>query len=662
MHAELDRNEILKAIGRELYVQEKRIELRVFKRQREERLWRLTVERTEDFSQLDENLEGADAWWPEPEKGIADVLAVIPEEEQIILRYASTTPPDTNQKIFIYPPSFLESLRNAWNDLDWYNQICRKYELLLSHSFQSNISPFFKDAFTFRLKWLRDAQRGSFRLLDYSCGFLWGPPGTGKTTTLGVLLSEYLLKFPDNKILLLSTTNVAVDEALTSIDKALEKAQRHIPDALSLRNKIKRIGAHFRPEYYAGRNHLLPASDERILEELIKHESLKPNPEDAQKYAAWKEKKEFFQKQMKRKAREVIKNSSLCALTSTRALFQLDILREFYPFDLIVFDESSQMSKAHALAIAPLGKSAIFAGDPKQLSPIVKATQPDVLKWLGESIFLYMRDDLNNTVMLTEQSRMVVPICKIVSNVFYNRKLVVAMDKISDPAWRKERQISALPNIKPVTLTPVDAEGTWSQKYGGFIRFDSAKKAVEAVALMIGKGVEPSKIAILTPFRAQRRLIRVMLRNHNVTRVLASTVHRVQGSERHVIIFDPVCGSSDFLSDDNGMRLINVAISRAMALLIILLSEGDKTNEVFNQISKMITHSEISESPIPLSEVVLTNGFPENFIGKFVEFPIGICKIIGLEREGNDPKVKVLDIESGRERKFSIRILKEKVV
>ena len=36
---------------------------------------------------------------------------------------------------------------------------------------------------------------------------LWGPPGTGKTTTLGVLVAEYLDRHPGAKVLLLSTTN-----------------------------------------------------------------------------------------------------------------------------------------------------------------------------------------------------------------------------------------------------------------------------------------------------------------------------------------------------------------------------------------------------------------------------------------------------------------------
>lgn len=55
MTSQLDRNEILNAINRELYLQVKFIELRVTSRQRDEKLWRLTIERVDDFSQLDES-------------------------------------------------------------------------------------------------------------------------------------------------------------------------------------------------------------------------------------------------------------------------------------------------------------------------------------------------------------------------------------------------------------------------------------------------------------------------------------------------------------------------------------------------------------------------------------------------------------------------------
>ena len=54
--------------------------------------------------------------------------------------------------------------------------------------------------------------------------FIWGPPGTGKTSTIGAIGEE--LWNADRSVLLVSHTNAAVDQALLRIGLALgEKAE-----------------------------------------------------------------------------------------------------------------------------------------------------------------------------------------------------------------------------------------------------------------------------------------------------------------------------------------------------------------------------------------------------------------------------------------------------
>jgi hypothetical protein len=53
-----------------------------------------------------------------------------------------------------------------------------------------------------------------------------------------------------------------------------------------------------------------------------------------------------------------------------------------------------------------------------------------------------------------------------------------------------------------------------------------------------------------------------------------STVHRAQGSERRLVIFDPVCPTADFVAGEEGMRLVNMAFSRAQCRLIVMLQHG----------------------------------------------------------------------------------------
>lgn len=64
--------------------------------------------------------------------------------------------------------------------------------------------------------------------------FIWGPPGSGKTRTLGSLLAELLHQ--DKRILLTSTTNAAVDQALDQL------AQNPMGHPFFERHQIVRLG------------------------------------------------------------------------------------------------------------------------------------------------------------------------------------------------------------------------------------------------------------------------------------------------------------------------------------------------------------------------------------------------------------------------------------
>ena len=89
-------------------------------------------------------------------------------------------------------------------------------------------------------------------------------------------------------------------------------------------------------------------------------------------------------------------------------------------FDLIIFDEASQVGRAQSLALATLAGKVVYAVDPKQLSPIVQSKDSQhVTRRLGFSMFEDMNPDSITTCFLNEQSRMSQTICRTVSRVFY---------------------------------------------------------------------------------------------------------------------------------------------------------------------------------------------------------------------------------------------------
>jgi superfamily I DNA and/or RNA helicase len=129
--------------------------------------------------------------------------------------------------------------------------------------------------------------------------------------------------------------------------------------------------------------------------------------------------------------------------------------------------------------------------------------------------------------------------------------------------------------------------GEWSQKYGGPIRRESALLIRDLIS-SLHRRETGRDILILTPFRAQRVLIRSLLNKSGLSSVTVSTVHRAQGTEREVVIFDPVNGESRFLQKPKAANLINVALSRAKRRLIIVLSPADRRNVLLDRIARAV--------------------------------------------------------------------------
>lgn len=81
------------------------------------------------------------------------------------------------------------------------------------------------------------------KAIRHSVSFLWGPPGTGKTQTLGALVSGFYAK--DERTLICSNTNQAVDQVLLKLARNLRE-QGRLGDLED--GKIVRVGRISQPE------------------------------------------------------------------------------------------------------------------------------------------------------------------------------------------------------------------------------------------------------------------------------------------------------------------------------------------------------------------------------------------------------------------------------
>jgi len=621
------------ALNAELSATPEYYDFKVLHAERDGGLWRVTLEPGYVFAEgqrpgsasaqalLDDSLDGASAWWGAPSKGGASVLAVLAEDDQLVLQNASGPPPPEGHLIRLYPTRFLNAVTNAWWDTPWAEQaLACLPDLSSPQPLNSSTQGMALTGEPFR--WLRPAQRAALALIQHSSGFLWGPPGTGKTTTLGVLLAEYLDRHPHARVLLLSTTNQAVDQATLAVDKALQKGRRE-----HLRGEVQRLGTRFDAAAYEGREHLIPTQDRELITRLARAEADRPSARDAQALKAWADRVAALRDELRASSLKVLQRCRLASMTTTRAAFTLKTLRELSadgepPFDLLVFDEASQVSLAHALMLMPLGRARLFAGDPQQLSPVLRSDDRLARRWLGRSAFAEMPRAGASVALLDEQSRMAPPIGELVSQLFYDGALRVAADSAASHDWQTARQ-RALGDIAAdvhVHIHRVKTDGGWVAAERGPLRRESAEAIAELLEKALASGQwRPEELIVLTPFRAQRALICQRLRARGLPEQLrVSTVHRAQGSEAPVVLFDPADGAQPFLHGEEAQRLLNVGLSRAQAKLVLFVSPADAASPLLAPLMQRLRLAGDTRAATPLLALAREPGFPANALGQRV--------------------------------------------
>ena len=623
--------------------------------EREGELWRLTLDPGAAWSELgpakvalDEAFDDARAWWGAPGRGGAGVLAVIPEDDQVVLRGTTSLPPGRGRLLRLYPLRFLAALEAVWSDPGW--AACAAAAMTgLSAPSRTQALPLPGAPYP----WLRPAQRRALGLPEHDNGFLWGPPGTGKTTVLGVLLAEYLEASPSARVLLLSTTNQAVDQATVSVDRALEQAGRG-----ALRRTVRRIGSQFAAESYAGRDHLLPTVDRDLVQRLARAEAERPAPDDVERLAAWRDRVSVLRRRLRARSVETLQEARLASMTVTRATFGLADLRRLPAYDLVVFDEASQVALAQVLALAPLGRARLFAGDPRQLSPVIRSASREAKRWLARSAFAVMPRSGSAVCLLDEQSRMAPPLCDLVGEVFYDGQLRVAADAACDPGWHvaRTRPFGPLPADAHLTLLEVDAKGGWSDRLRGPTRPSSAERIAALVREALDAGhASPSEIVVLTPFRAQRALLRQALAARGAAGVRVGTVHRAQGSEAPFVLFDPVDGTHPFLAGDEAVRLVNVALSRAQAKVVVALSARDRTGPVTGRLWQRERLRREGVEAVPIGELAARPGFPASAVGRTVRIGRHVGEVSGVSRDGT--QLALTNRTTGAEQAFDVATL-----
>jgi hypothetical protein len=428
---------------------------------------------------------------------------------------------------------------------------------------------------------------------------VWGPPGTGKTRTLASAALTRVLSGANQdderqKILVLSYTNVALDNAVSAIIDAFKLV---CPDAspadIAERAGLVRLGPSTRLDeeervWANAAFDRLAEGDRRFmvalatLEEFAGHvdsQSLKRRAARTLRRVHAREESGSVPQSVSEARRQLERRMNavemraldeapiVCATLSQLHLRADDFIERNWTAAYV--DELSIAGVARLVPVVELQCPIFGFGDFMQLPPIVRSSDKYARRMLGTHLFeLLGLDDAEShdgrRTMLERQYRMARDICRAVSSHFYKNRLQTA-DVVDDRQQRLEKPIGFVDSRE---LGPeVVSAGT------------SKRNAVHAqicarlVRTLLGRDV--ADIGVISPYGAQAEAIKRELSDEisQVDALDVSTVHSYQGREKQVVIFDAVVAPGErlgFLDDVNPSleNLLNVAISRARECVI----------------------------------------------------------------------------------------------
>ena len=241
-------------------------------------------------------------------------------------------------------------------------------------------------------------------------------------------------------------------------------------------------------------------------------------------------------------------------------------------FDVVLFDEASQVTLPLAIMGMLAGNKYIFIGDENQLAPVTSFAEEGIAR---TSIFAYLSGHGNET-MLNMTYRLNDVLADWPSRTFYNAELKSSPDaadrrlQLSSQATRWDFVLD--PRSPAVFLDLCHRNTTIRSR-------TEAETVVELIMALLMHGISPDEIGVVVPYRAQSRLIRSLLRRTIEDEliwkeVVVDTVERMQGQEREVVLVSFATASpafaaqvADFLFQP---QRLNVAVTRPRTKLILV--------------------------------------------------------------------------------------------
>lgn len=272
-----------------------------------------------------------------------------------------------------------------------------------------------------------------------------------------------------------------------------------------------------------------------------------------------------------------------CTLLSMRASFPLE--RDVV--DRLVIDEAAQCAPIYAAPALARARRAMFTGDVAQLPPVYTLdAQVDerLAHGLDDAATAPFRMSASSTcsAQAVAEARARTRL-SLVEHFRSQAEIVALASRWSGYALDVRTPPRSLADVSPRLRAAVEVlsvRGVGARAREGVVNEAEAAHAIELATALVADGVDPSDIAVLSPFVGQSLRIERELGARGLASIVVSTVHRLQGGERRVVVFSITATERRHLRWlAERPHLLHVATSRAQDHLIVLVDPDAARNE-----------------------------------------------------------------------------------
>jgi hypothetical protein len=400
---------------------------------------------------------------------------------------------------------------------------------------------------------------------------LQGPPGTGKTETTAIATFFRILarRSAGDIVIITVPTHKALDELLLRLDSLLPILNEHTANSGLTTPTIQLSKVHSSDPQPTGGN----------IEDFSAKSCVKKV------------------NQMRSNALLVIGGTTSAILKMVDELNSRNTFNKDYPqgfkTTILIVDEASMMVFPHFLALATLVRNdgeIMLAGDHRQLAPIVahdwenEDRPPVVLYQPYVSAYQAIQNlKENSDINVTDESM-------LRSALDFTHRLPPVIRELIARLYRKD-DIELKGREKTQGIEEKEVIGTWQkllQGNGGlYLVLHSERQSrhsntveVEIIKQILDAGGEitDGSVAIVTPHRAQRTLLKTELADYYGKAVdVIDTVEKLQGGERPNVIFSAIASDPSAISKNVefilNLNRSNVAFSRVQERLIVVCAQ-----------------------------------------------------------------------------------------